>query len=179
MTWNAIASMIAAFAGGRLVDRFGGRLVVIPGLIIFAIDTFLFSFLGPHTSFTIVAALLVLRGIGSGLTTQPLVAASLHDIQEAVELVHASTLTGVLRNLVGGAGVAVIASFVQSRAARPVEGGGTDGHRLLPTGALIAAIDASFLLCLALLILALIVVVAVLPKGGRKSSRLTAKFAAR
>jgi len=179
MTWNAAASMIAAFAGGRLVDRFGGRMVVIPGLIAFAIDTFLFSFLGPHTSFILVAALLFLRGIGSGLTTQPLVAASLHDLQEAAEVVHASTLTGVLRNLVGGAGVAVIASFVQSRAARLSAGGGAGGHRLLPTEALTAAIDASFLLCLALLILALIVVVAVLPKREARPPRLTAKSAAR
>jgi EmrB/QacA subfamily drug resistance transporter len=160
MTFNAVAAMIGAFIGGRVVDRFGGRPVVIPGLAIFALDTVLFSMLTTTTPFAVVAALLFLRGIGTGLTTQPLLAASLRDVPNGPSLAHVSTLTSMLRNLVGGTGVAAIASFVQVRAHAAAA-------HMDAASALTHAIDSGFTLCFIVLLIALAIVIAVLP--GRRA----------
>lgn len=173
MSWNAIAAMFAAFIGGRLVDRFGGRAVVLPGITIFAIDTLLFTGLSLHTPLSVVGVLLFLRGLGSGLTTQPLIAASLREVESGAETAHASTLTGVLRNLVGGAGVAVLVTYVQVRSG--IHSAALSQHEspqtLVPTMSLVRAIDDAFLLSFLLLCGAGIIVLLVLPGSRRKVGR--------
>lgn len=169
MSWNALAAMVAAFIGGRLVDRFGGRAVVLPGITVFALDALLFTGLSLHTPLSVVAMLLFLRGIGSGLTTQPLVAASLREVTGPSETAHASTLFGVLRNLVGGAGVAVLVTFVQVRARTYAAALSHHGlaAALLARMSLMRAVDDAFWLSFFLLCSAAVIVLVVLPKRAR------------
>ena len=170
MTWNALASVVPAFIGGRLVDRFGGRAVVLPGIAIFATDTLLFTGLSLSTPLSVVAALLFLRGIGSGLTTQPLIAASLREVTKGAETAHASTLTGVLRNLVGGTGVAVLATYVQVRAGvyATVLSHHGFAQALVATTSLTHAIDDAFWPSFVLLCVAGVIILLILP--GKESS---------
>src|SRR5579859_1352238 len=69
---QAFASMVAALVGGRLVDRFGVRAVVIPGLVILSGALWLFTFIGPDTPFGTIQLWLIGRSLALGLCFQPL-----------------------------------------------------------------------------------------------------------
>jgi EmrB/QacA subfamily drug resistance transporter len=114
MIFQAIPSMLFSLVGGRLADRFGGRQVVLVGLVVLGVVTWLLAGLQLDTPFWWVDTMLALRGIGLGLVSQPLVAAALINVQGARDTADASTLTTVIRNIFASVGVAIIATLVQS-----------------------------------------------------------------
>src|SRR5215470_8777624 len=69
---QAFASLITALIGGRVVDRFGVRVVVIPGLVLLAFATWQLSSLTLFTPYGWLQVLFVIRGLGLGLIIQPL-----------------------------------------------------------------------------------------------------------
>ncbi len=52
--------------GGRAADRYGGGRVVIVGLLFLLAGTAIFTRVGATTSYWLIGAALVLRGIGLG-----------------------------------------------------------------------------------------------------------------
>ena len=111
---QAFASMVAVLVGGRLVDRIGVKAVVIPGLLILAFALWRFSFVSLQTPFSEYQLLLILRGLGLGLSAQPLTLAILSDIKPK-DLSQASSINSVVRSVAGSAGVAVLSSLVQTQ----------------------------------------------------------------
>ncbi len=111
---QALGAMVAVVIGGRMVDRLGVKPVVIPGLVILAFALWRFSFVTLRTPFLEFQVLLILRGIGLGLSAQPLTIAALVDIGPR-QLTQANSLNAVMRFIASSLGVAVLATLVQSQ----------------------------------------------------------------
>ncbi len=112
---QAFASMIAVVFGGRLVDRFGVRLVVIPGLLLMAFANWELSHLSLSIPYGSLQVILALRGFSIGLCMQPLMVSALSEIKPRM-LSEASSLNTALRFVFSSLTVAVIATLLQTQA---------------------------------------------------------------
>jgi DHA2 family multidrug resistance protein len=112
---QAFASLFTALVGGRIVDRYGARVVVMPGLALLALASWRLTFLTLDTSYETLEVLFVLRGLGLGMIIQPLLVAALSSIPPR-QFAQASSLNTVLRFVSTTLGIAVLATLVQSRA---------------------------------------------------------------
>ena len=112
---QAFASLITALVGGRVVDRFGVRVVVIPGLVLLAFATWQLSSLTLFTPYGWLQVLFVIRGLALGLIIQPLTVSALSDLHPR-QFAQASTLNTVLRFVSTSLGIAVLATLVQTQA---------------------------------------------------------------
>lgn len=113
---QAFASMVAALVGGRLVDRFGVRPVVIPGLIILGVALWLFTFIGPNTPYGTIQLWLIGRSLALGFCFQPLAVSALSEIVPR-RLPQATAVNTTLRFVTGSFAVAVMATLVQTQSA--------------------------------------------------------------
>jgi DHA2 family multidrug resistance protein len=112
---QAFASIVAALIGGRIVDRFGVRVVVIPGLALMAFASWQLSYLTLTTPYGWLQALFVIRGLALGLIIQPLNLSALSDIHPR-KFAQASSLFTVIRFVSTSLGIAVLATLVQTQA---------------------------------------------------------------
>ena len=112
---QAFASILTALVGGRVVDRFGVRVVVIPGLVLLAFATWQLSSLTLFTPYGWLQILFVIRGLALGLIIQPLTVSALSDLHPR-QFTQASTLNTVLRFVSTSLGIAVLATLVQTQA---------------------------------------------------------------
>jgi len=112
---QAFASIMTALIGGRVVDRFGARVVVIPGLVLLAFATWQLSYLTLSTPYGWLQVLFVIRGLGLGLIIQPLSVAAVSDIHPR-QFAQSSTLYTVVRFVSTSLGIAVLATLVQTQA---------------------------------------------------------------
>ena len=113
---QALASMVSVLIGGRLVDRFGVRTVMIPGLLVLGIATWEITFLDIHTPYGWFQFLLILRGLALGLTVQPLTVAMMSEVHPR-QLAQASSLSTVSRSVSSSLGIAILATLVQTQSA--------------------------------------------------------------
>ncbi len=111
---QALASMIAIVFGGRLVDKFGVRAVVIPGLIILGIASWQFTFVTLNNSVNSLQFLLIMRGLGIGLCIQPLMVSALSEIPSQ-RLAQASAVSTTVRFIGSSLGVAVLSTMVETQ----------------------------------------------------------------
>lgn len=112
---QAFASLVTALIGGRIVDRFGVRVVVIPGLILMAFASWQLSYLTLSTPYSWLQVLFVIRGLALGLIIQPLNVSALSDIHPR-RFAQASSLYTVIRFVSTSLGIAVLATLVQTQA---------------------------------------------------------------
>lgn len=112
---QAFASIITALLGGRVVDRLGVRVVVIPGLVLMAFATWQLNYLTLYTPYGWLQVLFVIRGLALGLIIQPLSVSALSDLHPR-QFAQASTLYTVLRFVSTSLGIAVLATLVQTQA---------------------------------------------------------------
>lgn len=111
---QAFASMVAVLIGGKLVDKFGVRAVVIPGLIILAIAMWLFTKLSADVPFGTLQWMLVLRSLSLGLCMQPLMVSALVSIKPR-NLPQATAVSTTLRFVSSSLSVALMATLVQTQ----------------------------------------------------------------
>ncbi|HCI80258.1 MAG TPA: MFS transporter [Ktedonobacter sp.] len=112
---QAFASIVTALIGGRIVDRFGVRIVVIPGLLLLAFATWQFTTLSLYTPYWWLQIMFVLRGLALGVIIQPLSVSALAEIRPRL-FAQASSLYTVLRFVSTSLGIAVLATLVQTQA---------------------------------------------------------------
>ncbi len=112
---QACVSLIAALIGGRLVDRFGVRVVMLPGLLLLALASWQLTALSLSTSYAWLQVIFVLRGIALGLIVQPLTVSALSAVPPQ-QMAQASSLSSVIRFVSTSLGIAVLATLVQARA---------------------------------------------------------------
>lgn len=112
---QAFASIVTALIGGRVVDRFGVRIVVIPGLLLLAFATWQFTTLSLYTPYWWLQIMFVLRGLALGVIIQPLSVSALAEIHPR-QFAQASSLYTVLRFVSTSLGIAVLATLVQTQA---------------------------------------------------------------
>ena len=125
---------------GRLTDRFGARWVTFTGLLIVVAATIPFALATDRTSRWLLVAALVVRGVGLGGVTIPVMAAAYVGLEKP-SIPHASIITRVAQQIGGSFGTAVLA-VVLARAA--------DGHS--PSG----AFDVTFWWSIAITLLAVL-----------------------
>jgi EmrB/QacA subfamily drug resistance transporter len=111
---QSLASFVSIQMSGRLYDRIGPRPLVLSGLCLLALATWLLSRLDVETPDTYIRLVLVLRGVAMGLTMMPSMTAWLAaaPVQQAPA---ATALNNVLRQLFGAFGTAMYATLLQQR----------------------------------------------------------------
>jgi EmrB/QacA subfamily drug resistance transporter len=97
---------------GRQVDRHGGGQFALAGLIVTAVATIPFAFVGPNTSYWLLSAVMVVRGIGSGATFMPAMTAAFASLKRD-ELPDASPQINVVMRVGGSLGTALLAVVLQ------------------------------------------------------------------
>jgi EmrB/QacA subfamily drug resistance transporter len=112
---QAFASIVTALIGGRIVDRFGVRVVLIPGLALMAFASWQLSYITLSTPYGWLQALFVIRGLALSLIIQPLNVSALSDIHPR-KFAQASSLYTVIRFVSTSLGIAVLATLVQTQA---------------------------------------------------------------
>jgi EmrB/QacA subfamily drug resistance transporter len=121
------AALMMPFSG-RLVDRIGGGRVAVVGCTIMTLATVPLAFVGATTSFTLLAAVLVVRGLGLGAAMMPAMAAAYAPLDRAQVPRATGVLTGLQR--VGGSiGTTLLAVILeqQTAAATGSAAGGSAG----------------------------------------------------
>lgn len=111
----ALAAVLAAIIGGRVVDRFGPRVVLFPGILLMSLSTWQLAQVQLSTPYLWLLLAFGLRGLGLGCLIQPLTVAALSRVPPP-QYAQASSLTTVIRFVFTSLGIAVLATLVQSRA---------------------------------------------------------------
>lgn len=121
---QALASAVAMPIGGRLYDRGGARLPTLLGFTFVLAATVLLLRLEAGTAWPVVAAILLARGLGTGLGMMPTTSAAM-TAGEGVSEARVSALLNITRQLAAALGVALLATILQSRVAAHVPAGVT------------------------------------------------------
>jgi MFS family permease len=111
---QAIAASLTMQVSGRLLDRFGPRLVVVPGLFVLCVATWLLSGLDLNTPDNTIRTVLFLRGCAMGLVMMPTTAVSMDTIPPHL-ISRATALTNVLRQLFSAFGTGMFATVLTFR----------------------------------------------------------------
>ena len=110
---QGIGTLFSRSTAGRLTDQIGGRWVVVVGFIITALGTVPFAFIDETTSMIWVVAVLLVRGVGLGAVTVPLMTIAFHDLEHH-EIPHASLINRIGQQLGGSFGTALLAALLAS-----------------------------------------------------------------
>jgi len=150
---------------GRIYDRRGPRVLVVPGAVLTSAALWSMTLLGVSTPALLVLGIHVVLSMGLGLMFTPLFTTSLGAVRPEL-YAHGSALVGTVQQLAGAAGTALFVVVMVTRAAGLTDGG------LAPEAALAGGIRTAFL-CGA--VLSLLAVVAALfvrrPEEIRSASR--------
>ena len=113
----SLVSMFAAPLAGRVTDRFGGRRVLMAGLLLFGGGSLWASRIAGtgSTLWTFLPAMLVM-GVGLGMTFAPLTTVAMRRIQPQVAGA-ASSVLNTTRQVGGAIGAAMVGAVLQNRLA--------------------------------------------------------------
>jgi EmrB/QacA subfamily drug resistance transporter len=114
---QGVGSLAARFAVGKLVARFGARLVTIASFLLAAATTVPFAFAGPHTGLWPLGIVLLVRGFGIGAVLVPPMSVAYQDVQPT-GIPHATMTTRITQQLGASFGIAIVATVLQSMLAR-------------------------------------------------------------
>ena len=114
---------------GRLADRFGGGPIALAGVILTALATLPFAFVDEATSYWLIEASLLLRGLGIGFAMMPAMSAA-YAVLKPEQIADATPQLTVVQRVGGSIGTARARRCPQRRARGPDDRVG-DGGRLL------------------------------------------------
>src|SRR4051794_29111834 len=109
----------AAFAmpfAGKLTDRIGGGRVALAGLLICTLGTIPFAGIEADTPYTVLAPVLVVRGIGIACAMMPAMAAAYATLSRA-QVPRATSALNVIQRVGGSMGTALLAVVLQHQIA--------------------------------------------------------------
>ena len=155
-----VLSIVVSLAAGRLIDRYGGKYVMIAGYVAFAAGIAAIAVATrPGAAWWHLLPGIAVFGVAMGLAAAPPAAIALHDIPGPMT----GAASGVfnMSRLCGSAlGGAAVGAVLQVRLAGVQVSGGTD--------AAVDAIRGTYLLPVGVLLLATLVTFAVRHRGGRE-----------
>jgi EmrB/QacA subfamily drug resistance transporter len=126
MAPQGLGAAAAMPIAGKLTDRLGGGRVAVAGLLILTIGTIPFAFLKSDTSYTLLALLLVLRGLGIGSSMMPSMAAAYASLERAA-VPRATSALNVVQRVGGSLGTALLAVVLQGQIKDQLGGAGGAG----------------------------------------------------
>jgi MFS family permease len=109
---QGIGTLISRQIAGPLTDRLGARSIAAVGFVIVAAATVPFSFVSATSSDWLLALWLLVRGIGLGAVTMPVMTAAYVGLQHE-QVAHSSVLTRIAQQVGGSFGTAVLAVILQ------------------------------------------------------------------
>ena len=132
MAPQGLGALCALPLSGRLTDRIGGGPIVLFGCLVATLATLPWLAVGATTPYPLLAAALVVRGIGLGCAVQPAMA-SAYAVLGPEQVPRATAALNTLRQVGGSIGTALVAVVLagQAKSALPA-GGGATGELLQP-----------------------------------------------
>ncbi|HEX7658693.1 MAG TPA: MDR family MFS transporter [Pseudonocardiaceae bacterium] len=110
---QGVGTFLSRQVAGRLSDTMGARWLVATGFAIVAIGTLPFAFAGANTSYLLLMAALLVRGVGLGAVTMPLMALGFRGLQRS-QVPDASIISRIAQQVGGSFGTAVLAVILTS-----------------------------------------------------------------
>jgi EmrB/QacA subfamily drug resistance transporter len=99
-------------AAGRITDRTGGGPLAVFGVIVTTVATIPFALIGANTSILWLSIVLLIRGMGIGLSFMPVMTAAFAALDRS-ELADATPQLNVVQRVGGSLGVAILAVVLQ------------------------------------------------------------------
>jgi EmrB/QacA subfamily drug resistance transporter len=109
---QGIGALVMMPIAGRLTERYGGGRIAICGVSLLAISTIPLAFIGAHTSYVVISAVLFVRGISIGLGFMPAMTAAFAAMKPE-QLSDATPQINVVMRLGSAVGVAILAVVLQ------------------------------------------------------------------
>jgi EmrB/QacA subfamily drug resistance transporter len=113
---QGIGALLCRGVVGRLTDKIGARPIAVFGFVVVAATTIPFCYADPRTNAWLLGFWLLLRGVGLGTVTIPVMAVAYLGLDGA-DIAHASVLTRTAQQLGGSFGTAVLAVILESSVA--------------------------------------------------------------
>lgn len=113
---QGVGSLISRTFAAQLSERIGARWVILGGFVIVAVGTLPFLGAMDDTSLALLSAFLLIRGVGLGAVTVPLMALAFEGLARR-EVPHASVISRIGQQLGGSFGTAVLAVALQAATA--------------------------------------------------------------
>jgi EmrB/QacA subfamily drug resistance transporter len=157
-----IVAVLSSGPTARLVNRFGAKRTLVPGLTAMAAGLALLAGVGEHTAFfpTLFFAF-ALMGVGGGTSFMPLLHIAMGDVN-ARDAGLASGIVNVSMWISASVGLAALSAIAADRA----KGLAAHGHS--SAAALTGGYDLAFLIGAALVVAGIVVAIVVLPAGERE-----------
>jgi DHA2 family multidrug resistance protein len=108
---SSLATAVVMPFSGRLFDKYGARGIIVSGMTVLAVTTYLLSKVNLDTNLTYTAILLVFRGMGIGIAMMPISTYGMSMI-ETHQIGKASALSGTIRQIAGALGIAIFSSIM-------------------------------------------------------------------
>lgn len=109
---QGIGTLLSRQIAGPLTDRIGARSIAVVGFLVVAAATIPFSFVDATSDGWVLALWLLVRGIGLGAVTMPVMTASYVGLDRA-QIAHSSVLTRSAQQIGGSFGTAVLAVILE------------------------------------------------------------------
>jgi EmrB/QacA subfamily drug resistance transporter len=113
---QGIGALLSRQIAGPLTDRIGAQSIAVVGFVVVAAATVPFAFVDAASDGRLLALWLLIRGIGLGAVTMPVMTASYVGLAQA-EIGHASVLTRIAQQVGGSFGTAVLAVVLEQSVA--------------------------------------------------------------
>jgi EmrB/QacA subfamily drug resistance transporter len=173
MAPQGIGAALVMPLAGKLTDRFGAGRIVPAGLAVAMLGTIVYTQLGAHTPYVLLASSLFVRGLGFGFVMMPAMAAAYQSLSRD-QVPRASTAINIVQRVGGSIGTALVAVVLEHQISTRIHGvtGGlsgvstvTNGVRIEIAAPLASAFGATFWWAMGLTALALVPAL-FLPTGG-------------
>lgn len=141
VTPGPLMAAVAAAPAGRLCDRFGQRVVAVPGIAIFAAGTALLALrVGPEPAYlSAVLPAMVVTGIGVGMTFASLASAAVAELPPA-RFATGSAINGCVRQVGAVLGIAALVAMLDGASPADPVAPFTDAYAAMAATALAAAV---------------------------------------
>lgn len=111
---SAIASGLMMPISGALFDKYGAKVVTIPGLIIVAFATYEMSMFNMNTSMSTITLVATLRGIGLGFAMMPVNTAGLNDVPRHL-YGKATALSTTVRSILSALAITFMTTMISTK----------------------------------------------------------------
>jgi len=113
---QGVGTLLSRTLAGRLTDSVGARWVALAGFVVTGAATVPFALAGSGTNEWWLMVVLLVRGIGLGAITIPVMSVAFVDLQRR-EVPHASIITRLAQQIGGAFGTAILAVILQTSVA--------------------------------------------------------------